>query len=60
MSNYINTILYEDTTTMECAFENAIDCLVYGYGQDVWNDCGLCEKIKNQVWNKAKNILANM
>ena len=50
---------YEDYTK-ECAFENAIDCLVYGYGQNVWNSCGLEEKDKIEVWNKAKNILSEM
>jgi hypothetical protein len=50
---------YEDNK-MECAFENAIDCLVYGYGKNVWNSYDLSENDKIEVWNKAKNILANM
>ncbi len=41
----------------ECAFENAIDCLVYGYGWSVWNAYDLPEDDKKEIWERAKNIL---
>ncbi len=42
------------------AYQNACDCIYYGYGKSYWNDCGLDnESIANQVWKAAKNDLAS-
>lgn len=37
----------------QAAYENAYDCLYYGYGKSVWNNCGLDEDTSNEVWNQA-------
>lgn len=50
---------YKDNTK-EAVYENSIDCLIYGYGKDVLNTCGLDEKAVNEIWNKAKDTLARM
>ena len=42
------------------AYQNACDCIYYGYGKSYWDDCGLDnESIANQVWKAAKNDLAS-
>lgn len=38
---------------MQNAYENAYDCLYYGYGRSFWNNYGLDEKTSNKIWNKA-------
>lgn len=46
--------LKEDLETQkQAAFENACDCLKYGYGKDKWNSCGLSKEDADEVWNKA-------
>lgn len=35
------------------AYENACDCLYYGYGKRYWNNCGLSEHDAEKVWEKA-------
>ena len=46
--------LEEDLDTQKkCAFENACDCLKYGYGKDKWNFCGLSKEDADEVWKKA-------
>ena len=36
------------------AYENACDCLIYGYGKEVWNTCNIKDqKELNDIWNKA-------
>lgn len=37
----------------QAAFENAYDCLYYGYGKSYWNSCGLSESDAKKVWKKA-------
>lgn len=37
----------------QAAFENACDCLKYGYGRDKWNSCGLSKEDADEVWKKA-------
>lgn len=37
----------------QAAYENAYDCLYYGYGKSTWNNCGLDEDTSNEVWNQA-------
>lgn len=41
------------------AYENACDCLYYGYGRKHWNACGLSEKEAAQIWQEAREQLAN-
>ena len=42
----------------QAAYENAYDCLYYGYGRKYWNSCGLEESEANEVWNQAFNDIA--
>lgn len=42
----------------QAAFENACDCLYYGFGRSYWNACGLPEEEAAQVWQKAIDYLA--
>lgn len=37
----------------QAAYENAYDCLYYGYGKSVWNNCGLNEEDSIKVWKQA-------
>ena len=37
----------------QAAFENAYDCLYYGYGKSYWDSCGLSESDAKKVWKKA-------
>lgn len=36
-----------------CAFENACDCLYFGYGKKYWNSCGLDEERAKEIWKMA-------
>lgn len=36
------------------AYMNACDCLFYGYGQEFWNDCGIDEQDRREVWTQAR------
>ena len=40
-------------TKKQAAYENACDCLYYGYGRKYWNSCGLEESEADKVWNQA-------
>lgn len=42
----------------EAAFENAIDCLVYGYGWSDWEAYDLPVTKKKEIWHHAIDILA--
>ena len=42
----------------QAAYENACDCLYYGYGRKYWNFCELEESEANEVWNQAFNDIA--
>ena len=37
----------------QAAYENAYDCLYYGYGKSYWNSCGLDKQSQNEVWKQA-------
>lgn len=41
----------------QAAFENALDCLYYGFGRSYWNACGLPEEEATQVWEEARTFL---
>ena len=40
------------------AFENACDCLCYGYGRKHWNSCRLSEEDATRVWEDAFHFMA--
>lgn len=48
--------MYADDT-LEAVFENACDCLYYGYGLATLNKCGLSDEEALIVWKKAKRHL---
>lgn len=42
----------------QIAFENACDCLHYGYGRGCWDSQGLSEEEAKEVWSAAFNYVA--
>lgn len=50
---------YKNDIQKQAAYENACDCLCYGFGQDVWNSCGLDEQSYKEVWKQAFEDMAN-
>lgn len=50
---------YSNELRLQAAFENACDCLYYGYGRQYWNDCGLPKKEADKVWKEAHRYLGN-
>lgn len=36
------------------AYIHACDCIFYGYGQEFWNDCGIDEQDRKEVWTQAR------
>jgi hypothetical protein len=48
--------MYTDNT-LEAVFENACDCLYYGYGFTALNKCGLSDGEALRVWEKAKDYI---
>lgn len=56
---YIMARVYQDDSK-EAAYENACDCLYYGYGKQYWNNCGLSETDSNIVWSEARNKLSSL
>ena len=42
----------------QACFENACDCIYYGYGFSYLNKCGLSDKEAHAIWVKASNYLA--
>ena len=49
--------MYEDNIK-EIAFENAIDCLIYGYGKKYWDNQELDEETSKKTWITARDFLA--
>ena len=47
------------TKQEQAAYENACDCLYYGYGRKHWNSVGLSERDANRIWREAFNDMAN-
>lgn len=45
-------IRYEDQT-IQNAYENACDCLIYGMGPNHWGDCGISPDMRKEVWAVA-------
>jgi len=43
---------YEDPQ-MQAAYENACDCLYFGMGSKCWNDCGIPQERRKEVWGVA-------
>lgn len=43
----------------QAAYENACDCLCYGYGRSYWNPCGLDKAAQNTVWKQAFDDMAS-
>lgn len=39
--------------TYQNAFENACDCHYFGTGSKDWNDCGINEEDRADVWKAA-------
>ena len=48
---------YKDLSE-EAFFENACDCLYYGYGFKTANKCGLSEERAKEIWRDAFNYMA--
>ena len=46
------------TQQEQSAYENACDCLYYGYGQKHWNNCELAEKEAQSIWQEARRDMA--
>lgn len=44
----------------QIAYENAIDCLYYGYGWKEWDSLNLTEEEKKEIWEKAIEYLASL
>ena len=47
------------TQQEQSAYENACDCLYYGYGRKFWNSCGLQEKEAVRIWQEARKDMAS-
>ena len=43
-----------DDKAKQNAYMNACDCLFYGYGQEFWNDCGIDDADRREVWAQAR------
>lgn len=57
--DFEQTAEYKKLTTKEKAvYENAIDCLLYGYTFQDLNYYDLTEKRAKQIWKMAYNFLA--
>lgn len=48
---------YEDNRR-QAAYENACDCLIYGYGKSYWNSLDLNDEEKKEVWHQAFEDIA--
>lgn len=44
--------VYNDTNK-QAAFENACDCLYYGFSRKYWNSCNLPKEDADEVWQRA-------
>ena len=52
-------IMKKETKQEQAAYENACDCLYYGYGRKHWNSCGLSEDDADRIWKDAIAELTN-
>lgn len=52
-------IRYKDDIQKQAAYENACDCLCYGFGKSIWNNCNLDEQSSKEVWKQAFEDMAN-
>lgn len=43
---------YENQTEQN-AYENACDCLYYGMGPNIWDDCGIQQDMRKEIWAVA-------
>lgn len=43
-----------NNSKLQAAYENACDCIFYGYGKSVWNKYDIPEMEANNIWEKAK------
>lgn len=50
---------YPTDEQKQAAYENACDCLYYGYGRNYWNSCGLDEPTSQEVWKQAHEDMIN-
>lgn len=59
--DYLKNIISESISSKanRAAYENACDCLYYGYGRDKWNSCGIEGAEADMIWNQAKEDLGN-
>lgn len=48
---------YENQTEQN-AYENACDCHLYGMGRKAWNDCGIDNSKRKEIWNQAYEDMA--
>ena len=37
----------------QAAYENACDCIYYGYERGRWNSCGLSTEDADRIWKEA-------
>ncbi len=37
----------------QAAYENARDCLYYGYGKTSWSRCGVAPEEADEIWRRA-------
>lgn len=42
------------------AYINACDCLRFGYTMDMWDDCGIDEAERNEIWLQARMDFARV
>ncbi len=45
--------------TEQCAYENACDCIYYGYSIKYWIDCGIDKGKRDSIWNAALTDMAS-
>ena len=36
------------------AYRKACECIYYGYSKEFWDDCGLNEEDRKEVWMQAR------
>lgn len=47
------------TQQEQMAYENACDCLCYGFGRKHWNSCGLSSEDALKIWREAFHDMTN-
>ena len=58
MVKYLEKHKHELTRREQAVYENACDCLYYGYGFQYLNRCGLSEKRAAEIWKLARKVIA--